>query len=357
MRLVKRGCCGDDVADIQRRLSKLGYDLGLPGPDGIFKNLTEKAVKMFQQDRGLLVDGIVGEDTWHELVEATYCIGDRDLYLREPLFRGDDVRQLQKWLNTLGVTVGPVDGVFGPQTKRAVEEFQLSTGLPVDGIVGFTTLQAFKNLGRVLKTNTFVNFPLREKEDSSFISVFQNRRIVIDLGHGYPPDPGGIGPTGLRESEVCEELGLRFGNLLKLLGTNVAYTRKPGEFVGLSERTSFANKINADLFLSIHLNSSSNEKAEGTSTYYFATSDYYSLKGKKLAQFVHKEVVETLKRKDVRIHGRNFGVLKGTRMTAVIIEPLFITNPEEESLLKEEDILQRIAAAFFDGVNNFLRSS
>lgn len=357
MRLIKKGCCGNDVADVQRRLSKLGYDLGVSGPDGIFAGLTENAVKMFQQDRGLLVDGIVGEDTWQELVEATYSIGSRDLYLREPYFRGDDVRQLQRWLNTLGITVGPVDGIFGLLTKKAVEEFQLSTGLPVDGIVGFTTFQAFKNLRSVLDANTYMNFPLREEEDTSLVSVFQSAKVMIDFGHGYPPDPGAVGPTGLKESEACEELGLRFGNLLELLGTNVFYTRDKGGFVNLSERTSLANKINADVFISIHLNSSSNEKAEGASTYYFATSDYHSPKGRKLAELIHKEVVEALKRKDVRIHGRNFGVLRETRMTAVLLEPLFITNPQEESLLKDEDFLQKTAAAFFDGVKNFLSSS
>jgi N-acetylmuramoyl-L-alanine amidase len=359
MRLIKKGCRGNDVADIQRRLSKLGYNLGLPGPDGVFENLTEKAVKMFQQDRGLLVDGIVGDDTWHELVEATYSTGDRDLYLREPFFRGDDVRQLQRWLNTLGINVGPIDGIFGPQTKRAVEEFQLSTGLPVDGIAGFTTLQAFRNLRSILETNTHMYFPLREEEDSSdsSISVFQNRKIVIDFGHGYPPDTGAIGPSGLKESEICEELGLRFGNLLELLGTKIFYTREKGEFINLSERVSFANKINADLFLSVHLNTSSNEKAEGTSTFYFATSDYYSPRGKKLAEFIHKELVEAIKRRDDRVHGRNFGVLRETRMVAVLLEPLFITNPEEESLLKKEDFLQKIAVAIFDGVKNFLHTS
>lgn len=358
MRLIKKGCHGNDVADIQRRLAKLGYDLGVPGPDGLFDVLTEKAVKMFQQDRGLLVDGIVGEDTWHELVVATYRIGDRDLYLREPFFIGDDVRQLQRWLNTLGITVGSIDGIFGPRTKKAVEEFQLSTGLPVDGIVGFTTLQAFQHLRNVLEANTYVNFPLREEEEeTSVVSVFQNRKVVIDLGHGYPPDSGAIGPTGLRESEVCEELGLRFGNLLELLGTNVFYTRNRGEFMKISDRIEFANEINADLFVSIHLNSSSNEKAEGTSTYYFATSDYFSPRGKKLAELMHKEIVDTLGRRDVRVHGRNFGVLRGTRMTAVLLEPLFITNKQEESLLQDEDCLQKIAVAFFDGVKNYLHSS
>jgi len=358
MRLIKKGNRGNDVLDIQRRLSMLGYNLGLPGPDGLFEDLTEKAVKMFQQDRGLLVDGIVGEDTWQELVLATYCIGDRDLYLREPFFRGDDVRQLQRWLNTLGITVGPIDGIFGPQTKRAVEEFQLSTGLPVDGIVGFTTLQAFKNLRKVLETNTYINFPVRVKEeDNSLISVFQNRKVVIDIGHGYPPDHGALGPTGLRESEVCEELGFRFGNLLELVGTGVFYTRKKGVFTELRDRISFANQIDADLFISIHLNSSPNAKAEGTSTYYFATSDYFSPKGKMLAESIHKEVVHVLRHKDVRVHGRNFGILRETRMTAVLLEPLFITNPKEEELLGGEDSLQKIAAAFFDGVNNFLHSS
>ncbi len=355
MKLFRKGSKGKGVKDIQTKLVLLGYNLGLAGADGIFGYCTDSAVKQFQQDRGLVADGIVGEDTWRELVGATYRLGDRLLYLKTPYLRGDDVKQLQKWLNRLGFSTGVVDGIYGPTTEKALMEFQENASLLPDGILGSSTLDIFHNLRKILHADFKVAFPWEEKvEPASSISVFKDLKVMVDFGHGYPPDYGAVGPTGLKESEICEDLGLRFGNLLELLGAEVIYARQRGCCIDLSERANLANEVKANIFLSFHLNGSSNSKAEGTSTYYFAAGDQFSKDGKSLASVIHEELLASLKRPDDRIHGKNFAVLRETKMPAVLMEPVFITNPEEEKLLRDEKFRQTIAIAVFDGVKKFL---
>ncbi|MDO8885645.1 N-acetylmuramoyl-L-alanine amidase [Candidatus Oleimmundimicrobium sp.] len=355
MKLFRKGSKGKGVKDIQAKLALLGYNFGPTGVDGAFGDCTDMVVKQFQQDRGLIVDGIVGEDTWRELVEATYRLGERLLYLKIPYLRGDDVKQLQKWLNRLGFSTGAVDGIYGFSTEKALMEFQKNVGISPDGILGSSTLDAFHNLRKILHADFKVAFPWEEKiEPVSSISVFKDLVVVVDFGHGYPPDPGAIGPSGLKESEICEDLGLRFGNLLELLGAKVVYTRQQGHYLNLSKRAALANKIEANIFLSFHLNGSSNSKAEGTSTYYFAAGDQFSKEGKNLAYAIHEELLSSLERSDDRVHGRNFAVLRETKMPAALMEPVFITNIEEEKLLKDENFRQKIAIAVFDGVKKFL---
>src|SRR5674536_76650 len=96
---LKNGSKGREVVDVQTRLLRLGYELGLTGVDGVFGPETERAVRLFQQKRERDQDGIIGPDTWREMVDASYKLGDRQLYLMEPPLRGDDVRELQATLN------------------------------------------------------------------------------------------------------------------------------------------------------------------------------------------------------------------------------------------------------------------
>jgi len=133
MRPVVRGDRGKEVVDIQTRLRALGYFLGREGADGHFGANTERAIREFQQKRLLLMDGVVGENTWTELVEAGYAEGERLLYLRVPFMRGDDVLQLQRRLNELGFDSGPEDGIFGPVTENALTEFQRNVGAAASG--------------------------------------------------------------------------------------------------------------------------------------------------------------------------------------------------------------------------------
>jgi peptidoglycan hydrolase-like protein with peptidoglycan-binding domain len=149
MRPVRPGDRGPAVEDIQRRLLALGYDLGRTGVDGVFLGATAEAVGAFQAEHNLAEDGLVGERTWSALVDASFSLGDRMLYLRLPHFHGHDVTVLQQALNALGFTCGEVDGIFGAFTERALREFQRNAGVSTDGIVGPNSVRAVVNLRHV----------------------------------------------------------------------------------------------------------------------------------------------------------------------------------------------------------------
>jgi len=143
---IRKGDRGAAVEDVQRRLISLGVDLGPTGVDGVFLGATCAAVRAFQHERDLDEDGEVGPQTWAALVDATFSLGDRLLYLRFPYLHGEDVRSLQSALNALGFAAGVVDGIFGSFTERAVRDFQTNTAIAVDGVVGPDTVRALEGL-------------------------------------------------------------------------------------------------------------------------------------------------------------------------------------------------------------------
>jgi len=115
----------------------------------VFLGATLDAVRSFQREHHLAEDGVVGQETWSALVDATFMLGDRLLYLRFPYLHGADVETLQTALNVLGFACGDPDGIFGAFTERAVREFQTNTGSPADGIVGPDTVRAVVRLRHV----------------------------------------------------------------------------------------------------------------------------------------------------------------------------------------------------------------
>lgn len=146
MRPIRTGDRGAAVEDVQRRLVSLGVDLGPTGVDGVFLGATCAAVRAFQSDHGLDEDGEVGPLTWAALVDATFTLGDRLLYLRYPYLHGEDVRAAQAALNALGFASGDVDGIFGAFTERAVRDFQSNVAIAADGVVGPETVRALEGL-------------------------------------------------------------------------------------------------------------------------------------------------------------------------------------------------------------------
>ena len=142
---INLGDSGSAVTDVQERLVKIDL-LKSCEATGTFDENTANAVAEFCKKAALPETKSVTEDVWLELVNATYTLGDRSLYLRMPFFKGSDCKELQHILGTLGFSPGPEDGVFGKNTENALRIFQQNMGLPNDGIVGAFTYQAIRNL-------------------------------------------------------------------------------------------------------------------------------------------------------------------------------------------------------------------
>jgi len=136
---LRQGSHGEAVRDLQARLASAGHQFG-PDDPGDFGDGTVVAVRAFQDARGLRVDGLVGRQTWSALVESGFELGDRLLYFRRPMLRGDDISELQRRLNALGFDAGREDGILGDETHAALIEFQRAMGLVVDGICGSTVI-------------------------------------------------------------------------------------------------------------------------------------------------------------------------------------------------------------------------
>lgn len=215
-------------------------------------------------------------------------------------------------------------------------------------------------------------------------------RVVIDAGHGGH-DEGTRGPTGLLEKDLVLDVALRLGALIEQrLGAEVVYTRSTDVFVPLEERTAIANRAEADLFLSIHANSSPIKSISGSEVYFlsFATSkEAMDLAGRENAgtnKSIHElqdllkkialnekvtESQEFATRVQRELYGawnrmsgasRNRGVKKapfvvliGAHMPSVLSEVGFISNPHDEALLKKGEQRQRLADALFRGVNAY----
>ena len=351
MRTLARGSSGDAVLDVQARLGTLGYRIDSE-EHGHFGATTERAVREFQQRRQLLVDGMVGEHTWEELVEAGYAFGDRVLYLHQPFYRGDDVRSLQNMLNLLGFDAGREDGILGERTDRAVRDFQKNVGMPPDGIVGTTTVGALRRL-RPLSTGPG-RAAVREGEALRRLSAsLVGARIAIDAGHG-PEEPGGIGPSGVTEGAAAFSLAEALADELARRGANPLILRTADSDPSVSSRARLANDIRAEVLVAFHLNSHGDAAAEGASTYYYGREGWSSQAGHRLADLIQEELTGRLGLKDGRTHPKALPLLRETQMPAVHVEPCFITNPREEALARDPAFRSAVAVAVADAVECFL---
>ncbi len=145
METIRLNNTGSAVEDVQQRLVVVGL-LDESDVDGVFGASTASAVRAFCAQSGLPSGDEVDEKVWAALVDATYRLGDRTLYLRLPHFHGRDVLDLQQALGALGFSCGNDDGIFGAHTEDALRRFQLNMGLPSDGIAGAYTYACIRNL-------------------------------------------------------------------------------------------------------------------------------------------------------------------------------------------------------------------
>jgi N-acetylmuramoyl-L-alanine amidase len=215
-------------------------------------------------------------------------------------------------------------------------------------------------------------------------------RIVIDPGHGGH-DSGTLGVDGIEEKDVVLDVALRLGKALHdRLGAEVVYTRTDDTFIPLETRTAIANKAQADLFLSIHANSSSDASARGVETYYLnftSSPDALETAARENAvsgQSIHQlsDLVKKITLKDKIAESREFAsdveqslygglqrgnaglkdrgvkkapfvVLIGANMPSILAEISFVTNPKDASLLQQPEYRQRVAESLYKGVSKY----
>ncbi|MGI9952958.1 N-acetylmuramoyl-L-alanine amidase [Moorellaceae bacterium AZ2] len=190
----------------------------------------------------------------------------------------------------------------------------------------------------------------------------KNAVIVLDPGHGTDPgrrDPGAIGPGGTLEKDINLAIALKLADLLRAEGAKVYLTRN-GEYTpyGLSERAFYANDLGADVFLSIHCNASLNPEVGGTSTYVYAPPGTELGQQReerlRLGRSIQEALAAALGLRNIGVLEANFSVLRNTKMPSALVEVAFISNPEEEKLLKDPAFQARAAAGILEGLRRYL---
>ena len=348
---------GPAVAEIRSILADLGLltSSANEGDHAEFDHPTEVAVRTFQQSRGLSVDGKVGDETWSALDAARWRLGDRALYHSMPApIIGDDVRELQERLLEMGYDVGRADGVYGERTARALARFQREAGLGADGAYGPQTMAALRRLGRkVIGGNAQA---LREAERFRHAGpTLVDKIIVIDPGHGGS-DLGVVVPDGLlrwTEADLTYDIASRLEGRLAAAGMRVHLTRGPNPAAAMSdrERATLANDLNADLFLSIHLDGHANPLADGVATYHYGTSDgVVSTVGERLAGLVQREIVMRTKLRNCHTHAKSWDLLRYTQMPAVRVEVAYLTSPGDRERLVDASFRERVVEAMMAAV-------
>ncbi len=294
--VLRPGGSGEAVRDLQRRLVALGHHIP-PGELGTFGPATERELRGFQEHRALRVDGICAPETWAALVESSFRLGDRMLYVRRPMLRGDDVVELQRRLNTLGFDAGKEDGIFGPDTAGALTEFQRNAGLGCDGIFGPDTSDALARIG-ALKIGTLAVGSVASVREREALRRgphrIEGRRVFLAVAPGF----GALADRLMRG--LLED------------GATVVLDSSGSDDSALAAA---ANRYDADLFFGVRPGDE-----PGCRCSYYASGQFRSEAGFRVATAVSTEL-QALLQVEAHVCGRRHTALRETRMAAVLCEP------------------------------------
>lgn len=300
---------------MQTRLVALG---ALATATGEYDARTEEAVRSFQRRRGLHVDGVCGPETWGALIESGFTLGDRLLYLRRPMLRGDDAAELQRRLNALGFDAGREDGIFGPATEAALGAFQRDAGLATDRVCGPATIAALTRVG-ALAAGSVASVRERETLRSETRRLLGTRVFVA-------------GDLGLAALAATVASGLRTRGAIVALDSS-------GEDAGFIAAS--ANRFEAEAFVALATGAD-----PGARCVYFASSTFRSTGGYCLAARV-TEALRPVFDVDEPV-GRTYRLLRDTRMAAVVCELLPAGDAVATGALHRH--LPAVAAALVEGI-------
>lgn len=257
--------------------------------DGIFGSGTEAAVKDFQRDRSIDIDGICGPQTWDQLVEAGHRLGSRLLYLQSPPLRGDDVADLQRLLTSLGFPMSQIDGIHGQQTADALVDFQLNAGLVPDGVCGPITVDFLHRVGQRFG-------------EAADITRLQEKQRFLNAGselHGYK--------IVLAESGGLDAVVASLRRSLSDSGAEVLTTHHPD----WSSHAQQANMFDADFCIGVEI------RDEGSTVCHFLGDHFESPTGKQLGSAVAENLQSIVP--GISSQGMRLPLLRETRMPALLL--------------------------------------
>lgn len=313
---MQRGDAGPAVDDLHHRLRRAGAE---PGADATFDEATDAAVRGFQADRGIRVDGVCGQQTWTALVEAGWRLGDRLLFERQPMQRGDDVAELQTRLGGLGFLEDRVDGFLGPRTRRALQDFQRNCGLTVDGICGPETIGELIRLGARTPTAVKAGVVERARLRATPRQLAGKRIVVGDLG--------GVAALATTVERV-----------LHALGAETSVISHPDGSAQAQE----ANALEAELYVGLAIGPESR-------CAFYATAGFRSEGGERLATLLGDSLGGDPPVLDpLGVVGMRLPVLRETRMPAVVCELSPARAVVEQGPLLAERIRAAVAAWVVD---------
>ncbi len=247
-------------------------------------------MRAFQRHHGLHEHGQCDEPTWLALVEASWRLGDRPLRLVAPYLRGDDVGTLQSWLGRLGFDCGRVDGIFGPATARALEDFQRNCGLEVDGIFGPATVRALEiNSARTGSGPGVAT--LREIERLDAVGSLRELRVVV----------GQFGGLGALTRQIAQSLRQQGARVISV------------DELDPSVQAAAANRYAATVYVGFEA-----RPDDHAAFAYYATAGFESAGGHALATYLVKHFGEVSGFPAARMAGMRLAVLRETRMAAVV---------------------------------------
>lgn len=314
--LLRPGDTGEAVEDLQARLCALGL---LARVSGEFDDRTGDAVQTFQLSRGLRATGVCERETWSALLEAGYRLGDRLLYQRRPMLRGDDVTTLQQRLNALGFDAGREDGIFGPDTERALRDFQLNAGMASDGVLGPESRAALERLGSLAAGSVA---SVRERE-----ALRHGHRRIAGCRVFIGAEPG------------LDVLADSVGHGLGAAGAHVIVDHSGRADI---EIAAAANDFEADVFLGLRTAPPDEPRCT-----FFANQAFRSEAGRAVALRIDAALTTLLGRGSSPA-GRTYDLLRGTRMAAVVCSP--VIQGDVESMRRLVANAGMIAEAIVEGV-------
>jgi N-acetylmuramoyl-L-alanine amidase len=304
---LARGARGARVRELHERLEGVG--LASADEPEVFGDATVSLVEAFQRSRGLPLSGVVDATTWARLVEASWRLGERLLYVTQPNLRGDDVAELQTRLAQLGFDPGRIDGIFGPVLEAALRDFQRNRGLPVDGTLTRATLNDLLRLSSMATDRRLVN----EVRDRAGFFEPSSRTVVL----------GGAGP--LRDA-LAHELEGPLEVLVAPGSAESCAATANGRDAALV--LFFAPVTGLDL-LRLH---------------YWASYRSHSRRGDRLAGEIAGRLARAGVGPRVEVTGMALPVLRETRMTTLHVEH---GDLAPDALAGVADVVTRVVRDFF----------